>query len=81
MSAASGERRAGKGAAAPVPALGTQKPGERLARRTAFLTHRIAFHLDAVGVVNQPVESTVCGGSVADLLMPARNGKLRSQNR
>ena len=41
------------------------------ARFAAILSHRIAAHLDAVRVVNQPVEDAVGGGGIADLFVPA----------
>ena len=38
-------------------------------------------HLDAVGVVDQPVEDAVGKRGIADLLVPARHRELRSQDR
>ena len=49
--------------------------------RATFLTHRIAAHLDAMGVMDQAVEDAVGGGGIPDLLMPAGYRKLRGQNR
>ena len=46
-------------------------------RPSLFLTHGIAEHLDAMGIVNKPVENAIGGGSVTDLLMPSRNRQLR----
>jgi hypothetical protein len=37
----------------------------------AVFAHRIATHLKAVSVVDQPVEDAIGHGRVADLLMPA----------
>ena len=42
-------------------------------RFPAILAHGVAAHLDAVGIVNQPVEDTVSGGGIADLFVPARH--------
>lgn len=39
------------------------------------------MHLDAAGVVDQPVEDAVGKRGIADLLMPARYRELRSQDR
>jgi hypothetical protein len=47
-------------------------------RLPTILPHRVATHLDAVSVVNQPVEDAVRQGRIADLLVPARNRKLRA---
>ena len=46
-----------------------------LARRlcATLLTHGIPTHLDAMRVVNQPVEDAIGGRGVADLLVPARH--------
>ena len=45
------------------------------------LAHGISTHLDAVGVVDQPVDDAVGKRGIADLLVPARHGELRSQDR
>src|SRR5271165_3270867 len=50
-------------------------------RLPAILPHRIAAHLDAVGVVNQPVEDAVRQCRVADLFVPPRDWQLRGQDR
>jgi hypothetical protein len=49
-------------------------------RLPAILTHRIATHLDPVGIVNQPVENAIGHRRVADLLVPAGNRQLRREN-
>ena len=49
--------------------------------RPALFTHRIAAHLDAMGIVNEAVQDAVGGRGITDLFVPARNRKLRSQNR
>jgi hypothetical protein len=44
----------------------------RLTRSRAILAHRIAFHLDFVGVVHQPVEDAVSRiPTLATLGLPA----------
>jgi hypothetical protein len=48
--------------------------------RTTFLAHRIAAHVDAMGVVNQPVEDAVSGGGIADLFVPARHRQLGGED-
>jgi hypothetical protein len=50
-------------------------------RHTAFLAHRIAAHIDAMGVVNQAVQNAVGGRGVADRFMPARDRELRGEDR
>src|SRR5690242_7007824 len=55
--------------------------GQLCIRLSPVLTHRIAAHLNAVGVVNETVEDAVGGGRIADLLVPACDRQLRSQNR
>ena len=40
-------------------------------RLSSVLAHRIATHVDAMGVVNQPAEDAVGQSGIADLLMPA----------
>jgi len=63
----------------------THELGDRVSalsiRLSLVLAHRTAAHLDTFGVVNQPVENAISQRGIADLLMPARNGQLRSQNR
>ena len=49
-------------------------------RRIAFLAHGLAAHLDAMGVVHQTVEDAVGDGRIADLLVPARDRQLGSQD-
>jgi hypothetical protein len=39
-------------------------------RLPSILTHGVTPHLNAVGVVDQPVEDTVGKCGIADLLMP-----------
>jgi hypothetical protein len=41
------------------------------ARPAAILPQGISFHLDAVGIVNQPVEDAVGERGITDLIMPA----------
>jgi hypothetical protein len=38
-------------------------------------------HLDAMGIVNQPVEDTISQRGIADLLVPARDWEFRGQDR
>jgi hypothetical protein len=46
----------------------------------AFLTHGLAAHFDAVGVVNQTVEDAIGNGGIADLLVSARDRQLGSED-
>jgi len=46
-----------------------------------LLAYRLAIHLDAVGVVNQPVQDAVGDGWIADLHMPALDRQLTCQHR
>jgi hypothetical protein len=45
-------------------------PGLR-ACPSAILTHQIAFHLDAMGVMYKPVKNPISERRIADLLVPA----------
>src|SRR5215469_14702895 len=45
-----------------------------------ILSHRIAAHLDAVRVGNQPIKNTLSQFGIANLLMPAGTRQLRGQN-
>ena len=50
-------------------------------RSLAFIfPHRIAAHLDPMGVVNQPVEDAIRYCWIADLFVPTGNGQLRREN-
>src|SRR4051794_27928625 len=49
-------------------------------RLPAILAHRVAPHLDAVCVVNQPVENAVGHSRIADLFVPAGYWQLRREN-
>jgi len=51
----------------PLGAFGAQRRGLFLA--TPFLAHRLAAHLDTVGIVHQPVENAVGERRIADLLV------------
>jgi hypothetical protein len=42
-------------------------------RLPAILVHRVAAHLNAVGVVDQPVEDAIGQSGIANLFMPARD--------
>ncbi|MGY4623853.1 hypothetical protein ACVWY3_001609 [Bradyrhizobium sp. USDA 4486] len=44
--------------------------------RGFFPSHAVAFESDAVGVVDDPVEDSVCDGRLADHVVPLRNGQL-----
>jgi hypothetical protein len=46
----------------------------------AIPAHRIATHLDAVSVVDQPVRDSVGQGRIANLLVPAGHWQLRREN-
>ncbi len=46
---------------------------ELRARFSAAIAHRISAHLNAVGVVNEPVEDAVGQRGIADLLVPTRD--------
>jgi hypothetical protein len=46
----------------------------------AILTHRVPTHLDAMGVMNQPVENTIGHRWIADLFVPAGHGQLRRED-
>ena len=50
-------------------------------RLAPILAHRIAAHLNAMSVVNQPVEDAVGQRRIADLFVPARDRQLRSEDR
>ena len=41
----------------------------------------MAAHIDAMGIVDQPVEDAVGGGGIADLFVPAYDRQLRSEDR
>jgi hypothetical protein len=45
-----------------------------------FLAHRFSAHLDAVGVVHQAVQDAVRDGGIPDLLVPARDRQLGSED-
>lgn len=47
---------------------------------TALFAHRFAAHLDAVGMVHQPVENTVGQRWVPDLLVPLGHRQLAGQD-
>lgn len=82
--AEAGDHKRGKGCgerdSSPVPRSAMERPGERqppaLCTSAAFLAHRVALHLNAVGVVDQAVEDTVSNGGIADLFVPASHGQL-----
>ena len=38
------------------------------------------MHLDAMGIMNQPVENAIRQRGIADLFVPPRHGKLRSED-
>jgi hypothetical protein len=40
-------------------------------RLSPIFPHRITAHLDAMGIVNQPVEDAIRQSGIADLLVPA----------
>jgi hypothetical protein len=56
----------------PHAILTTAQPElpQRCGRLPAILSHRIASHLDTMGVVNEPVEDAVSHGWIANLFMP-----------
>src|ERR1019366_7147971 len=49
-------------------------------RWIAFLSHGLTAHLDAMSVVHQTVEYAVSDGGIADLLVPARDWQLGSED-
>ena len=49
-------------------------------RRIAFLPHGLAAHLDAMSVVNETVEDAIGDGTIANLLVPARDRQLGSKD-
>ena len=51
-----------------------------LPRGIAFLAHRLSTHLDAMGIVHQAIEDAVGDGRIADLLVPARDRELGSED-
>lgn len=55
--------------------------GKLRIRLPPVLTHRITTHLDAMSIVDQPVEDAIGQRRVADLFMPPRNRQLRGQDR
>ena len=46
-----------------------------------LLANGIAPHVDAMGVVNQPIEDAVGGRGIADLFVPVSDRQLRGQDR
>ena len=46
----------------------------------AVFSHGLSAHLDAMGIVDQTIEDAVGDGGIADLLVPARDGELGSEN-
>ena len=46
----------------------------------SILSHRISSHLDAVGIVNQPVDDANGQRGIADLFVPTRDRQLRGQD-
>jgi hypothetical protein len=50
-------------------------------RLPAILAHRVVAHLNAVGVVDQPIEDAIGQNGIANLFVPARDWQLRSQDR
>jgi hypothetical protein len=51
------------------------------ARLRTILPHRVATHLNAVGVVQQPVEDSIGQRGISYLFVPARDPELRGQDR
>jgi hypothetical protein len=45
-----------------------------------FLAHGLSAHLDAVGILHQAVEDAVGNSGIADLLVPARDRQLGSED-
>jgi hypothetical protein len=60
-------------------APGQNRDTERLF--PAILAHRVAIHLDPMGIVDQPVKDAIGQCRIADLFVPAGNRQLRSQDR
>ena len=63
----------------PLVLLGAKR------RRSQFLAaalfaHRFTPHLEAVGVVDQPVENAISQSRITDLLVPLGHGQLAGQN-
>ena len=77
-SAAAGKRVWGKRAAALVPAQRWRGPASVSSPSVcaAFLAHRVAAYVDAMGLVNQPVKDAVGCRGVTDLFVPAGHRKL-----
>ncbi len=48
--------------------------------RIALLPHGLTAHIDAMSVVNETVEDAVSDGGIADLLVPARDRQLGSED-
>ena len=74
----------GKGAASPfIPCFLDGEENHWLSSSGGglrFLRTALSAHLDAVGVVNQTVEDAVGDGGIADLLVPARDRQLGSED-
>ena len=47
----------------------------------ALFPHGFSAHLDAMSVMDQTVEDAIRDGVISDLLVPARNRQLRSEDR
>src|SRR5436190_21514206 len=56
-------------------------PRRGLLLPAALFAHRLTAHLDALGVVHQPVENAVGPGGIADLLVPLGTRQLAGQDR
>src|SRR5580700_6652267 len=55
--------------------------GQLCVRLPSILTHGIPAHLNAMGVVHQPVEDSVGQRGIAYLFVPPRDRQLRGQDR
>ena len=66
----------GNGAAVPAPlsAFTSRARGSALGSYCFRLSHGLAFQLDAICIVHQPVKDSVGHSRIADLLMPIGHG-------
>src|SRR5271165_1989172 len=63
-----------------VIAIVNDEPWLSVRLLSASFAHRIAAHLDPVGIVDQPVEDAIGRGRIADLFVPAGHRQLGREN-
>src|SRR5262249_42106035 len=63
------------------PRVGNRRSlGFLLSGLAALLAERLAFQLDAIGVVNQAIQDAIGNGGIADLFVPVGHWHLRGQD-